>query len=80
MNHHSPRGRVVDRRPRRQLSDSYYLVLAAMGLLQVPRTVEASGIVSGILSTIVIILGSILIAVGNKGRFMPMLNNRFKDK
>jgi hypothetical protein len=50
-----------------------------VGLLQVPRTVEASGVVIGTLSTIVIILGSVLIAVGNKGRFMPMLNNRFKD-
>lgn len=70
---------VKDRRPRRYLSDSYYLVLAVAGLFQVPRTIETSGILSGILFALVIVIFSILIAIGNKNRFLPMLKNRYKD-
>ncbi len=70
---------VKDRRPRRHLSDSYYLVLAAAGLFQVPRTIESSGTLIGILFALVIVIFSVLIAVGNKDRFLPMLNNRYKE-
>lgn len=61
-------------RPRRYLSDSFYLVLAAAGLLQVPRTVEVSGWFTGIcfIGMIVMFTGSI--ALSNKGRFRPMFN------
>lgn len=70
---------VKDRRPRRYLSDSFYLVLALAGLLQVPRTIETSGVLIGVLFALVIVIFSVLIAVGNKNRFLPMLNNRYKD-
>jgi hypothetical protein len=79
MNESPAERQVKDRRPRRHLSDSYYLVLAAAGLFQVPRTIEASGAVIGVLVTLVIVIFSVLIAVGNKDRFLPMLNNRYKD-
>lgn len=61
-------------RPRRYISDSFYLILAAAGLLQVPRTVEVSGWFTGIcfIGMIVMFTGSI--ALANKGRFRPMFD------
>lgn len=70
---------VKDRRPRRQINDSYYLVLTGIGLLQVPKTIESSGPLIGILCALVIVIFAVLIAIGNKGRFLPMLDNRYKD-
>ncbi|ALE04893.1 hypothetical protein AL755_04245 [Arthrobacter sp. ERGS1:01] len=79
MNESTSESHVKDRRPRRYLSDSFYLVLAAAGLFQVPRTIDASGPWIGILFALVIVIFTVLIAVGNRNRFLPMLSNRYKD-
>lgn len=65
-----------DRRPRGIPSDYLYLVLAALGLLQVPTTFESSGIWIGILYVGAILCFTYLIAVGNKGRFSPWLDRK----
>ncbi|TFD47848.1 hypothetical protein E3T55_14965 [Cryobacterium frigoriphilum] len=72
MNH------TPDRRPRRQLSDSFYLVLAAMSLMQVPGGIEATGPWPAALIGVVTVTFAVLIALGNRGRFLPMFDNRRK--
>lgn len=62
------------RKPRAIPSDYFYLVLAALGLLQVPTTFQSSGFWIGILYVAAILCFTYLIAVGNKGRFSPWLD------
>lgn len=68
-----------DRRPRGIPSDYFYLVLATLGLFQVPTTFESSGIWIGILYTAAILCFTYLIAVGNKGRFSPWLDRKSRS-
>jgi hypothetical protein len=69
----------TDRRPRAQLTDYFYLILAAMSLLQVPGTIESSGVWPGVLFAVVTVMFLVLIAVGNRGRFLPLVANRYKQ-
>lgn len=65
-----------DRKPRAIPSDYFYLVLAALGLLQVPTTFQSNGIWIGILYVAAILCFTYLIAVGNRGRFSPWLDRK----
>jgi hypothetical protein len=63
-----------DRKPRGILSDYFYLVLAGLGLLQVPATIQDRGVWIGVLYVVAILCFTYLIAAGNKGRFTPWLD------
>ncbi|MFC5929812.1 hypothetical protein D6T64_06000 [Cryobacterium melibiosiphilum] len=65
-----------DRRAREQLSDYFYLVLAAMSLLQAVGSIEENGLWPGALIGLVTVMFAGLITVGNRGRFLPMFDNR----
>lgn len=69
-NHHRSRGIP---------SDYFYLVLAALGLLQTPATFESSGIWIGILYVAAILCFTYLIADGNKERFTPWLDRSHRS-
>lgn len=61
-------------RPLRYISDSFYLVLAAAGLMQIPRTVEVSGWVTGLCFAILIVGTAAFIGFSNKGRFISIFD------
>jgi hypothetical protein len=67
-----------DRRPRAQLSDYFYLVLAAMSLMQVPGAIEATGLWPAGLFGLTTVMFAVLIAVGSRGRFLPLCESRHK--
>jgi hypothetical protein len=74
----TPRSRN-DRKPRAILSDYFYLVLAGLGLLQVPTTIQASGVWIGILYGAAILCFTYLIAAGNKGRLTPWIERESRS-
>ncbi|CBT77150.1 MULTISPECIES: hypothetical protein [Glutamicibacter] len=63
------------RKPKAILSDYFYLVLALLGLSQLPATFQTNGLWIGLLQLGAILCFTYLIAAGNKGRFVPWLDH-----
>lgn len=62
------------RKPKAIPSDYFYLVLALLGLSQLPATFQTNGLWIGLLHLGAILCFTYLIAAGNKGRFVPWLD------